>query len=1764
MKDQHKTKEQLIKELAQMRQRLAECKVSEAERKRVEEEVKQLSSAVDQSIDGIAIGDLEPKMTYVNDAFAQMHGYSPEEMMGMKVANLHNEEQMDEFKTGIDQIMTQGSWMGEIGHVRKDGAPFPTYMSVTLLKDSDGNPTGIVAVARDITERKRAEGALRESEEKFSKAFRSSPIPMVIAVLEDGRAIDVNESLLHMTGYCREEFRGRKRGELGFWVNPENHARIVQILRDQGQIRDREEEYRIKSGEIRTALTSAEIVHIGDELCALYVLNDITERKRAEEALRETENRYKAIFDNRLQMVYINDGKGLFLDANDYALERLGYTRDDLGKVSFQDMIHPDDLPAILQVFSEILTKGSMERSIEIRLVTKSGEIIWVETFGIPLERDVDHYMALGIANDITERKKAEEALRESEEKYRHVVERANDGILIIQDGTIKYANRRAEELSGYIFAQTTEAQFINYLHPDEIPKVVERYQRRMAGEDVEPVYETIMRREDGSDIYVEINAGTISYRGEPADLVFIHDITERKQAEQALRQSEYKFRTALESARDGILITSNDGSVVDINRTLLNALGYDSKEQVIGRNSLELLAVERSQKQLDGVRREMAQKGHISNVELMGLTRDGRKVPVEVTVSNMTDDEGQPAGSIVVIRDITQRKRAEEALKESEELSRGMLEAATIGIYIVQDGKFQYVNPQFEHIGGYTADDFLGKDSLEHVHSEDREMVRKKAIEQLKGQSTQPYEYRFICKGGGELWILEKVSSIQYKGKPAAIGSFIDITERKQAEGKLERLNLVLRTIGDVNQLIAKEKDRDKLIKATCDAFLEHSSYYNAWMALFDESGELVATAEAGLGNNFLPMVDQLKRGQLTKCGRRALRQSGVVVTKDPSSTCRDCSLADKYPGRAAITTRIEYEGRVYGLLSASMPRAFITEEQELSLFKEVAADIAFALYTIELEVERKRMEEALRESEERLRALIQNAPDAIYTNDLEGNFTSGNKKAEELVGYSRQELTGENFFDKGILPGEYVPKAIELLERNRRGEPTGPDEFELVRKDGTSVVVEISTFPVNRGGEVEIMGIARDITERKKADEALRESEEKLRATFGTMSDAIAVTDVSGNLVDINEATVRLLGYRQKEELIGRNALDLIAERDRAKAAEDIGKALVEGDTSLTEYALLTENGGEVEIEASAALLRDGSGNPAGVIAVMRDITERKRAEEEIHRYNKRLEALHAISAAVSQTMDLDEMLNSALEKVLEVTETQAGYIHLYDWERKELALRAHRGISEKYAATLERLPVSEKVIRRWQNKPEPSFRARGIVSELADSEATAAELEDGIAVLATLPLASKSGMHGGLTLVGGTRRWFSPEELELLKAICNEIAVGIENAELLERTRELSVTDELTELYNRRHFYEVLENEMARTQRYGGCFTLAMLDLDEFKQYNDRFGHTNGDAILRSVGQTLRSQLRNADMVFRYGGDEFTLVLPATDAAKARKIVDRIRVKRLQGLKADNEGLEHCLGFSAGIAQFPENAETADALVFLADAALYRSKRGGGGKSTLVSELGGLAAGALDSATMDQVYALAAMVDAKDPHTYGHSKRVATISEMIGKEIALQPKELADLRAAALLHDIGKVGVPDSILTKSGKPTEHEWKILKKHPVEGARIIGYVKELEGLVPLVRHHHEWCNGTGYPDGLRGEDIPLGARIISIADAYDTMTTQRPYRDVVSQEEALEELRRCSGTQFDSELVEAFGRALNRTIQQDAGKMKSPSLVTK
>jgi len=316
-------------------------------------------------------------------------------------------------------------------------------------------------------------------------------------------------------------------------------------------------------------------------------------------------------------------------------------------------------------------------------------------------------------------------------------------------------------------------------------------------------------------------------------------------------------------------------------------------------------------------------------------------------------------------------------------------------------------------------------------------------------------------------------------------------VTERKRAEKRIKHLNQVLRAIRNVNQLIAKEKDRDRLLKGACDNLTQTRGYHNAWIALLDANRDLVATAESGLGKDFLPMVDWLKAGTLTDCGKKALRHAGVVITQDPPpSSCTDCPLSGQYGGRGAMTVRLEHDGKIYGIASTSTPIDFLSDEEEQSLFQEVAIDIAFALHNIELEEKHKHAEDTLKESEERYRGLFDRSLDFVYVHDFEGNFIDANPAVLESFGYTKEDISSLNFTT--LLSEDQIPAALKVLEEIAyTGFQRELTEYRLKRKDGTYLYIETKASLIYRDGKpYAIQGIARDITSRKQAEEQIQAS--------------------------------------------------------------------------------------------------------------------------------------------------------------------------------------------------------------------------------------------------------------------------------------------------------------------------------------------------------------------------------------------------------------------------------------------------------------------------------------------------------------------------------------------------------------------------------------------------------------------------------------------------------------------------------------------------
>ena len=385
---------------------------------------------------------------------------------------------------------------------------------------------------------------------------------------------------------------------------------------------------------------------------------------------------------------------------------------------------------------------------------------------------------------------------------------------------------------------------------------------------------------------------------------------------------------------------------------------------------------------------------------------------------------------------------------------------------------------------------------------------------------------------------------------------------------------------------------------------------------------------------------------------------------------------------------------------------------------------------------------------------------------------------------------------------------------------------------------------------------------------------------------------------------------------------------------------------------------------------------------------------------------------------------------------------------------------------------------------------------------------------------------------------------------------------NVELREAHAELAAlatTDPLTGLPNHRALVDAVDRELDRARRYERRCSLLFIDIDYFKALNDGCGHSAGDTVLRELGEVMLRSLRTIDTVGRWGGEEFVAVLPEVDSEAAMATAERLRATVADHIFAIASGIH--VTVSVGASSYPRDGEARGALLEAADRAMYTAKRMGRNQVFDAADptVGALRDGegsgsdADERATMGAVDALAMLVDTRDRGTGDHVTHVATLAERVALALGCTPKQARQTYFAAKLHDIGKVAVADAILRKPGRLTDEEWKLMRQHPAIGADVVSRIGRLASIAPIIRAHHERYDGDGYPEGLRGEEIPLEARIVGVADAFDAMISDRPYRRRMSLEQAREELRRCAGTQFDPDVVDALERIIETEYERGA-----------
>jgi diguanylate cyclase (GGDEF)-like protein/putative nucleotidyltransferase with HDIG domain len=511
-------------------------------------------------------------------------------------------------------------------------------------------------------------------------------------------------------------------------------------------------------------------------------------------------------------------------------------------------------------------------------------------------------------------------------------------------------------------------------------------------------------------------------------------------------------------------------------------------------------------------------------------------------------------------------------------------------------------------------------------------------------------------------------------------------------------------------------------------------------------------------------------------------------------------------------------------------------------------------------------------------------------------------------------------------------------------------------------------------------------------------------------------------------------------------------------------------------------------------------------------RSVIRERRLRSEVVRRNEELEALTELAATLTETLEEAPVLERGLEALRLAGRATSLAFHVPSGNG--LDLRASAGAWSTEAP--------------WVTRESPHDWKPGVVVV-------------GGRQIVRLGIAARGNRIGLLTLVRSGDDPATTDELGLLRLLADQVAVAVQNARDYRDRAEQAIRDPLTGLLNRRYLYEAFAKELERHARSGAGGSIVLVDVDDFKQVNDTLGHIAGDGVLCEIGRIAMRVIRGSDSFARVGGEEFALLLPETSQLDALIVAERLR----RAVAAAPILADRTVTVSAGVASWPEDGIVLEELEGKADGALYWAKRNGKNLCAVATEVVVPESGETRDGMLAHLHALVATIDSQHLNTRDHSQNVAAYAAAIGERMGLTRERIVLLRRAALFHDIGKVAVRGQVLNKPSRLTDEEFEEIKVHAVVGGAMLhhsGFAPEAD----WVRHHHERLDGRGYPDGLSAGDIPIEARIIHVADSFEAMTSDRPYHQGRSVGEAVAELRRCAGTQFEPRVVDALVELLD------------------
>jgi PAS domain S-box-containing protein len=1187
-------------------------------RKKSQKEIIMLAHAVKGISECISITDLNNKLIFVNDAFIKTYGYTQEELLGKSMNIIRSQKNSPQLYKEIRENTLRGGWNGELINLSRDGREFPVSLSTSVVRDDKGVPTSYIGIANDITERKRLEHAIRDSEKDYKGLFENAHDAIIIFRPSDEIILDVNQSACEIYGYTRAEFIGLPVDIISD-QNPEGKKRIEETLQ-KGKTSRFETKHRKKDGTEMLLEINATVVDYKGQRAIVSINRDITERRKAELGLIESEKRYRNLTQNApiaLSRYSIDEQKYIYW--NEQFFKQFGYTLEEYNgytKEEKEDFMYPDDRKKIRDNFTRWKDNGYKGIShFDYREYSKNGDLIWVDTYSYA---DFDEKSTAKYINaiyiDITERKRIESIILESERKYKNLAENApiSVGRISLKTRKYEYVNEEFVRQSGYTMEEMNSLsgiQLNEMNHPEDEEKMKNFYKEwSEKGFQGSQHLEYRVYRKTRELIWLDTYLyADFDDSGNAAAINQICiDITKRKNSEIALRQSENKYRNLTENAP--IIVTRYNLKTFSyefVNDEFVNQSGFTMEE--FNKLSPEELQKYTYPEDLPNVNSsyENWAKNNFSgthHIDYRAYTKSGQLIWMDSYMYADFEEFGKPYAINQICIDITDRKEAEAAIIESEQKYKNLAVNAPIAVTRLKldTRNYDYVNGEFIRQSGYTLEEYnnLSEDALvEMMYFEDREKVfsayKQWTSENYKG--TLHLDYRIINRFRKIVWLDTYLyADFDNNGNAKAINEIcIDVTEQKKAQAALRESDKRFRAL--------IENSSDMVALLDTDGVFLYASPSTEKILGYDVEKEYEGKS----------LFDFIYPGDL-----QLIKQKFDEVNNKPGN-----KVTAEFRYRVKNGEWIWIEGVAVNMFNEPSINAVVVNYRDIT--------------------ERKKAEMELKLQKSYFQQLFENSPEGIVILDNNDRVIDANKGFEQLFRYSLNEIKGKTV-TSFLVPQNLTEQASQISLFVLKGEIINRETVRK-RKDGSLVDVSILGYPITlENNQIGVYGIYRDISERKETEKALRNSEERYKAFVKQSSEGIwrfeLLEPVStklpveeqvrhafkfGYLAECNDIFARMYGYKAAEEVVGAHLSDMLPESDPRNIA--YMRSFVESN-----YRLNNAESHEVDKEGNIKVFLN---NLVGIVendflirswGTQKDITEIKKAEEELKSTQLRLATL------------------------------------------------------------------------------------------------------------------------------------------------------------------------------------------------------------------------------------------------------------------------------------------------------------------------------------------------------------------------------------------------------------------------------------------------------------------------------------------------------------------------------------------------------------